>query len=178
MWRCAVCGEESEDQYDACWKCGNDRTGRQSGESEVTPPSDAVPDEIPDAEESAGLKEPLTARLALGLIGAIILTLAGWYLASVEAFLEDSLLEILAHGLGYMSFGLACLTLAYGISGQTRKGRDSRVCPSCHEIVAAAAYRCPHCLLPLRIRIKDCPECQEPINFRATRCPWCTSAID
>ena len=27
MWKCPKCGEESEDQFDACWKCNADKPG-------------------------------------------------------------------------------------------------------------------------------------------------------
>ncbi len=37
MWECQVCGEELEEQFDACWKCG-------TPESETTPPADDFPE--------------------------------------------------------------------------------------------------------------------------------------
>ena len=37
MWEYQVCGEELEEQFDACWKCG-------TPESETTPPADVSPD--------------------------------------------------------------------------------------------------------------------------------------
>jgi hypothetical protein len=36
MWRCLACGEELDNQFDTCWKCGTPR-------SETVPPADSIP---------------------------------------------------------------------------------------------------------------------------------------
>ena len=196
MWKCSVCGEESEPQYDTCWKCDTKRADQEtadqgapaiapsSGRSGQTPTRTKA-NESASADRKSGaalsprlsVPESWSARLVLGIIGAVVLALAGVYLATVEAYLSDSILEIIAHGVGYISFGLAALTLAYALADRPRTGAAYQLCPSCREPVAADAKRCPKCLLPLGVPVKDCPECLEPINYFATRCPWCASDL-
>jgi uncharacterized membrane protein YvbJ len=44
MWKCRNCGEEIDDEFDACWQCGTDRTGQANPEFEraTPPPIEAV----------------------------------------------------------------------------------------------------------------------------------------
>ena len=45
MWKCKNCGEESEDAFDACWKCGAEKeiSGKSvSDEEDITNVSDEV----------------------------------------------------------------------------------------------------------------------------------------
>ena len=47
MWRCLACGEELDEQFDTCWKCG-------TPESETVPPANGFPegDDRPTPVES------------------------------------------------------------------------------------------------------------------------------
>lgn len=134
---------------------------------------------MPKSDQSNHIPAPsgLRPRRTLGIIGATILVLTGVYLVSVRAVLSDSILQILANGLGLISIGLACLTLAYGLSDLARTGPGYQRCPECYEVISAQAFRCPRCMSPIGVELKDCPECLEPIQMLATTCEWCGSDL-
>lgn len=65
MWRCKSCGEEIDDEFDACWKCGAGREGTRAADFRAEPNDPAVPDRGPDppppveSEEEQVLRERL-----------------------------------------------------------------------------------------------------------------------
>ena len=87
MWKCNKCGENVEDSFDACWKCGTSKDGVEdsSFQSAVVPETDAdepkmghpAPRTIVELEASAAAKDHLVARgliwvlRGLAVIGAI-----------------------------------------------------------------------------------------------------------
>ena len=51
MWLCNQCGEQSEDTFDACWKCGTGRAGE--------PAPALTAGSTPDSGDDAGAADPL-----------------------------------------------------------------------------------------------------------------------
>lgn len=53
MWNCANCGEQLEDDFDACWKCSTRRDPNATDESdddEAAPVEEALPGAVPLAK--------------------------------------------------------------------------------------------------------------------------------
>jgi hypothetical protein len=86
----------------------------------------------------------ITARRVFAALGVAIFVYSGLDLVSVRAVQTDSLLQILANGLGYIALGLAGLTASYGLSGP-RAGGAYAPCPVCIEVIDRRARKCPRC---------------------------------
>jgi hypothetical protein len=99
-----------------------------------------------------------TGRQIAAFLGAVILAFAGYQLVSVHAVLSDSILEYIANGMGWIAFGMAALSAAYGFGAPIKpRGREFRDCPECAESIPAMAKRCPRCTSMLSV--EPCPHC-------------------
>jgi hypothetical protein len=69
MWHCQNCGEQIDDEFDACWKCGTARDGTRAADFHAQPNDPVVPDLGPDrapppeSEEERQLDRILHERL-------------------------------------------------------------------------------------------------------------------
>lgn len=63
MWKCAACGEQVEDQFEACWNCSTSKDGRPQTDSkdEDTEPEEAAPFVVQNSP-SGGLPDDRSAR--------------------------------------------------------------------------------------------------------------------
>jgi hypothetical protein len=59
MWKC-VCGEEVEDQFDKCWKCGRDKEGKQPDSSFEYERRCVMPDKLAGSFEMLEGEEQIT----------------------------------------------------------------------------------------------------------------------
>ena len=77
MWTCGKCSERLDDQFDACWKCGNEREeGVPSASKMDNPSADAPPPVAEDEEEhqAAPAISPPRPRRSRLLAGFLALT--------------------------------------------------------------------------------------------------------
>ena len=83
MWICPQCKEESEDNFDKCWKCGTWREGAPSAEPSLEgnriasdPPLTPLKASNPPKDGRRGMKHeyrvvPFIGRLKSGLFGSV-----------------------------------------------------------------------------------------------------------
>lgn len=79
MWPCKTCGEELDEAFDTCWKCGTDRAGGQDPELAISGPLDEVA-QTPDSAASRppDLKLPTYSYFSIpfflvsAVVGAIL----------------------------------------------------------------------------------------------------------
>ncbi len=57
MWQCPNCGEQIDDEFDACWKCGTAQDGTRAADFHAEPNDPAVPDRGADPEPPAESEE-------------------------------------------------------------------------------------------------------------------------
>lgn len=127
-----------------------------------------------DFLEGIGLS---SARKFLSILAAGVLGYIGVQLISVRAVLEDSILEIFANGLGWMSLGLALFALAYGFGARSQQPQGNREpCPYCRELIIRTATRCPRCTAGLRL--EPCPKCKTRIWANADYCWSCQTEFE
>ena len=50
MWHCPNCGEQIDDTFDACWKCGTAHDGTRAADFDAEPPDSDTPDSGPEAD--------------------------------------------------------------------------------------------------------------------------------
>ena len=68
MWRCPRCGEEIEDGFDACWKCGTDQDGVPAENFQPEPDDASVPDPGPEPE----LPDPSPAQAEVAVVDELL----------------------------------------------------------------------------------------------------------
>lgn len=158
MWRCSQCGEEVQDSFDLCWRCGTDRQGVRSDNFNPEPDDADVPDPGPEPSDAgqgnsvanAHAGSPCLTRLEIAELVCRVLALwlfahvATAYLAVILLFLvafsELSTERLLAGGL---SMFLPLGGLAFGVVLWKNAKRIGRcmVANDASPIVAASIGR-------------------------------------
>ena len=87
MWRCSKCGEECEDSFDACWKCGTGQDGVPAEDFQPEPDDSSVPDPGPEAEAAE-----IAPAQAEGAVVDELVTIATYDLPAI-AEIERHVLE-------------------------------------------------------------------------------------
>ena len=52
MWKCPSCGEQLEEQFDTCWKCGTNRDGGRSDNFAPESSVEGEPDQTVEDEDT------------------------------------------------------------------------------------------------------------------------------
>jgi membrane protease YdiL (CAAX protease family) len=176
MWRCRQCGEEVDDAFDACWKCGAGENGIPDTDFQPEPDDPAVPDLGPEPE----VHELATAAPEVPPVDALV-TIATYDIASqaevdrlaleeegIRTFLADDNLVtanwLLSNAVGGVKLQVAasCADQAQGIFEAFRAMKSTAtkgpvpthvtfVCEACGKGIAFPGERCG--------RVETCPHC-------------------
>jgi uncharacterized membrane protein (UPF0182 family) len=75
------------------------------------------PTRPPPQQEPERTQVPVTAPLVTAFLAALIFAYAGWQLVSIQTLAEEfqSVDELFANGVGIMCFGLAALSVSFGL---------------------------------------------------------------
>jgi len=96
MWPCPNCGEQIDDAFDACWKCGTAQDGTLAVDFQAEPSDSAAPSSRPEPEPANQIVSHSIDKIALVLalaawvavsLGVILLSAYGFYSAAFPVFL-------------------------------------------------------------------------------------------
>jgi hypothetical protein len=181
MWHCLGCGEEIEDTFDACWKCGTARDGAVPSDFHREPDDPAVPDPGPGTERT----EDIVAGLEADPVEELV-TIAAYDLPSlaevdrvfleqegISAFLADDNLVTMNWLLANAVGGAKLLVAA------SEAGRAAELLAQCRAQQSQAQLDRPQTDVTF-----PCEECAGNMTFpaeyrgRVEVCPHCSQYVD